>query len=155
MTRVLIAVDHSQEASEAAQQAHRLFGDDATYLVVNVLDHGDGSRQAWGHVFPVPTPFGSFPLLTTGPVAALDEPSTRALAAGTAAEVAEEASLGTVETIGLAGDPSTTILKAAYDNDADVIVIGSHQRSWFSRLFDPSVAEQVIKLASIPVLVVK
>jgi nucleotide-binding universal stress UspA family protein len=37
----------------------------------------------------------------------------------------------------------------------DVIVVGSHERSWFSRLFVPSVTADVVKEAEVPVLVVK
>ena len=64
MTRVLIAVDHSEESTAAAERAHALFGDAATYLVVNVMEHSDGVAGAWGHVYPVATPFGTFPLLS-------------------------------------------------------------------------------------------
>lgn len=155
MTRVLIAVDHSEESSAAAHRAHELFGDDASYLVVNVMDHNDGLPQAWGHVYPVATPFGTFPLITRGAVAAVDQPSTEEEAEETAEEFVDDNDLGTAETIGLAGDPVTAILQAAHDHDVDVIVIGSHERGWFSRLFDPSVTSQIVKRADIPVLVVK
>ena len=40
MTRVLIAVDGSRESNDAAQFAHRLFGDSVEYLVVTVAETG-------------------------------------------------------------------------------------------------------------------
>lgn len=155
MTRVLIAVDHSEESSAAAERAHALFGDDASYLIVNVMEHSDGVAGAWGHVYPVATPFGTFPLLSRRAVAAVDQPSTEEEAAETAEEVAVESDLDGAETIGAAGDPVVAILAAAHEHDVDVIVIGSHQRNWFGRLFDPSMASQILKKADVPVLVVK
>src|ERR1700709_2513174 len=103
MTRVLIAVDHSEEATDAAHKAHELFGDDASYLVVNVMDHNDGRPGAWGHVYPLATPLGIFPVTTIGPIAAVDQPSTAEDARQTATEVADEAELGAVDTLGMSG----------------------------------------------------
>jgi len=54
-----------------------------------------------------------------------------------------------------AGGPSTEIVKAAREWPADLIVIGSHGRSGFQRALLGSVAEQVMRHASCPVLVVR
>lgn len=57
--------------------------------------------------------------------------------------------------IGDVGDPADAILRLAEEHQADVIVVGTRNRSWFSRLFDPSVAGAVADRARRPVLVVR
>jgi hypothetical protein len=44
MTKVLIAVDETEESIEAGALAHRLFGDDAEYLAINVFEHPPPSQ---------------------------------------------------------------------------------------------------------------
>lgn len=51
------------------------------------------------------------------------------------------------------GFPKEEILKTAREWEADVIVMGTHGRSGLSHLFNGSVAEHVIKHATVPVLV--
>jgi universal stress protein A len=53
------------------------------------------------------------------------------------------------------GEPTLEIVKAAKEWPADLIVIGSHGRSGFSRILLGSVAEAVIREAPCPVLVVR
>jgi nucleotide-binding universal stress UspA family protein len=54
----------------------------------------------------------------------------------------------------LEGVPHVEILRAAARQRADLIVIGTHGRSGFSRFFLGSVAERVVRLARCPVLTV-
>jgi nucleotide-binding universal stress UspA family protein len=75
-------------------------------------------------------------------------------AAYTAESVATEAGVFATS-IGDVGDPSEAILRAADSHDADVIVVGSHDRGWFSRLVRPSVSSDVVRHAHVPVLVVR
>lgn len=53
------------------------------------------------------------------------------------------------------GSPAHTIVGVAREIDADLIVIGTHGRSGFSRVLLGSVAEQVIRHAGCPVFVVR
>jgi nucleotide-binding universal stress UspA family protein len=53
------------------------------------------------------------------------------------------------------GDPAPTILVAAQELNADLIVLGTHGRRGLSRLVMGSTAEQVLRQASVPVLIVK
>jgi universal stress protein A len=55
----------------------------------------------------------------------------------------------------LTGLPVAELLKCAESNDVDLIVMGSHGRSGFSRMIMGSVAEGVVRGASCPVLIVK
>ncbi|MCO4846343.1 MAG: universal stress protein [Yoonia sp.] len=52
------------------------------------------------------------------------------------------------------GQIEQVIVAYADDCDADVIVVGSPNRSWLEALFDPSIVRRVTNLAPCPVLVV-
>ena len=67
---------------------------------------------------------------------------------------AKQAGLERAEAIIDVGDPVERIVAAADEHDVDVIVVGSHDKGFLTRLFDPSVSEGVLRLAHRPVLVV-
>jgi nucleotide-binding universal stress UspA family protein len=156
MTRVLIAVDDTVESVEAAALARRLFGADAEYLAINVFEHAPAPRlpgstpitpMAWGAVWPY----------TPEPSAGWEVPelTERDVAEREARDAVERAGVGEAELIGAVGDPAHAILEAAHEHGVDVVVVGSHERSWLSRLFSRSVSVAVVKRADLPVLVAK
>jgi nucleotide-binding universal stress UspA family protein len=53
------------------------------------------------------------------------------------------------------GDAAAAILRVAQDTNADVIVMGTHGRTGLGRLLMGSVAEQIVRDASCPVVTVK
>ena len=53
------------------------------------------------------------------------------------------------------GDPAPQILRVAQETGCDLIVMGTHGRTGLDRLVMGSVAEQVVRGASCPVLTVK
>ena len=57
MTQVLIAVDDSESSIKTARTAYALFGDTATYTVVNVADQSPmiwgGDALVWGIGYPI------------------------------------------------------------------------------------------------------
>jgi nucleotide-binding universal stress UspA family protein len=53
------------------------------------------------------------------------------------------------------GDPAAVIVHTAHELEADLIVIGNHDRSGVERLLGTSVAEAVMRQAETPVLVVR
>jgi len=53
------------------------------------------------------------------------------------------------------GDPSTAIAKLAEEENADMIVMGTHGRTGFTRLLMGSVAEAVVRRSPCPVLTYK
>lgn len=59
-----------------------------------------------------------------------------------------------VESAVLDGSPSGEIIEYSEENDIDVIVMGTHGRSGVDRLLLGSVAERVLRSASVPVLTV-
>ncbi|MDS0475616.1 universal stress protein [Natrinema sp. 1APR25-10V2] len=61
----------------------------------------------------------------------------------------------TVETDVLEGSPSHAIVEAADPGECDLIVMGTHGRGGIDRLLLGSVAERVVRRASVPVLTVQ
>lgn len=60
----------------------------------------------------------------------------------------------TAESCMLSGKPTDSIVAAASERQADLIVVGTHGRKGLERLFSGSVAESVLRSAQIPVLIV-
>jgi len=176
MTQVLIAVDDSESGIKTARIAHGLFGDSASYIVVNVADQlpimwGADSLE-WGVGYPVVMgPSGvvdpavvrpAVPEGATGDVGNVDtviaaeaENAPIDAAIEVARGVAAQADIPNPQVVGEVGDPATAIITAAHHHKADVIVIGSQDRGWFSKLFAPSVSGAVIREADIPVLIAR
>jgi nucleotide-binding universal stress UspA family protein len=167
MTRVLIAVDETEDSMRAAESAHRLFGDDADYVAVSVADARlDPALMTWwgaGWGVTYPVPYGAVWPYRTGARSGgtenteTDLPSEEQLAdaaADDARTVADESGLPDAEAIGEIGDPADAIVRAAEESRADVIVLGTRDRGWFDRLIHPSVSKHVARHTDIPVLVV-
>lgn len=164
MTQVLIAVDDSEHSLHAARIAYELFGDSASYTVVNVTDQNammwGGDSLMWGVGYPVMmAPEGligvAAPTAGAGSGSVGVDTASIDAALQVALDVANEADLPNPQVVGDAGDPAQAIIEAARHHQADVIVIGSHERSWFSRLLAPSVGGSVVKDADVPVLIAR
>jgi nucleotide-binding universal stress UspA family protein len=52
------------------------------------------------------------------------------------------------------GDIADSILKAAKENHADIIVVGSHSRKWLEDIVVGSVAKEVLNHAQIPLFII-
>ncbi|HEY0465922.1 MAG TPA: universal stress protein [Polyangiaceae bacterium] len=52
-------------------------------------------------------------------------------------------------------DPTTAIVQLASDLEADLVIVGTHGRSWLARFLLGSVAEAVARRAPCPVLIVR
>lgn len=167
MTRVLIAVDGSDLDTRLAEASHRLFGSDAEYWAVNVHNPRDaslpsgagaapsmygGSTVGYGMAYPYVTP-RPYEVASDSVAAHLEtlEQERRRVAEA----AVTQAGLDDAAVVTEAGDPSEAILRAAARHSADVIVIGSHDRSWWKKLIDPSVSRDIVEESTIPVLVVR
>lgn len=164
----MIAVDNTEESVHAADVAGRLFGADAEYMAVSVVDVDVGAVEpqwwggAWGARYPVP--YGAvWPLAglvhsrTAGTRVDVDDsPAQLAQRAAedTARRAVEESELTTADTVGEIGDAADVITSAAQERSADVIVLGTHDRSWFDRLLHRSVGKHVLEQSRVPVLVI-
>jgi nucleotide-binding universal stress UspA family protein len=153
VTTVLIAVDATDSSVHAVETAHRLFGDDADYLVLNV---GAGVYLPIA-IFPgelgLISPLAWAPAVQPEP--AVDDATTDADVAEKIAKLTgEEGGLPEATALGIVGDPAGSIIEVAVNHSVDVIVVGTHERGWLTRLLTSSVADDVRRESPIPVLVV-
>ncbi|MDW3221156.1 MAG: universal stress protein [Acidimicrobiales bacterium] len=145
--KILLAADDDAASYEAALIVSDWFPDDASVVALHV-----------GAVAPSTAP--ATPAVIGGlgyPVVAL--PALRAEQGRIYREAREIAARAAATTDGAArtatGDPATTIVEVAEEIGADLIVVGTGDRSWLSRLLNPSVSAGVLRDASCPVLVVR
>jgi len=59
-----------------------------------------------------------------------------------------------IQTLVKDSDPAKSILEAAEDLHANIIVMGSHSRKWLENIIMGSVTEKVLKHTTIPVFIV-
>lgn len=161
--RVLLAVTDSDESVRVARTTHDLFGETATYLVMNVAAQPvpilGPDPMTWGVAYPLATgttagavPLYRAPVSTTGErIPGTGDDADRARQE--AERVAEAAHL-TAEPIGEVGDAAQRIRAVADEEHVDVIVVGASEHGWFHRLVHPSVANAVMRDSERPVLVI-
>lgn len=146
--RVLIALDDSPVSARAARVAARLFHrvPGVEFLVINVAT----IPTAWvgGAGYGAVAPLVVDPRWLVTAVEDNAEDERELMAEAVAAGVPEPQVERRV------GDPVSEICAAAADLRADLIVVGSHDKSALRRLFDPSVAAGIIRETALPVLVV-
>ena len=146
-TNILIPVDGNPEAEAAipiAVEIAKKFGAAVLLLEVN---------PAYGQIMGA-TAAESFG--ASGSVQAAAEVAAAAESAAGAYLEALRVRYGTPEwkTVVAEGDSSTAIVEQAKKSGTDLIVMATHARSGLKRLFLGSVAEDVIRHADVPVLVV-
>lgn len=142
--RILVPIDGSDTSGRALREAIKLADGKAQLRLLHVVEE----------VYPLDAEGYAF----------IDYAALRDVARSSgerllakAAETARQAG-ATVETLlrEAEGDRVANVIDDAASNwPADLIVIGSHGRSGFSRLLFGSVAEGVVRGASVPVLLVR
>jgi len=60
----------------------------------------------------------------------------------------------TIQTLVREGDFAESILEAAKDMHADIIVMGSHSRKWLENILMGSVTEKVLKHTTVPLFII-
>ncbi len=141
--KILIAVDNTDESMDAAHAAYRLFGPAPDYLVTSIA-HMPAAT------YPM-TPAGAMPVyVDLGDAVDKMKQSATATAMEAAENLDVDASIE-VDT----GPVGQAVCRIAEESGASVIVIGSHDRSIWARLFEPSVGKYVVDNAPCPVLVVR
>ncbi|MGO4155674.1 universal stress protein [Cupriavidus sp. YAF13] len=143
--KIVVAVDGSATSDLALAEAIRIAGTGgAQVLALYVVDNG---QLMFDVAYYDPTPV----------LQALTDSGERALAAAAqrlgAQGVRHETRLVAQQAVG--GDIASAVNDAAAEWGADLIVIGTHGRRGVRRLVLGSVAESVIRQASVPVLLVR
>jgi nucleotide-binding universal stress UspA family protein len=139
--KILAAVDGSASAEHAFELALQLGKVEAAQLLVCCV--ADPS-PLYGTLEPTTLVEQTFEEIRRGAQHVVDGAVAKALAAGVAAQ-------GCV----LDGDPAYEIVLHADKIAADALVVGTHGRSGLRRLFMGSVAEGIVRAATIPVLIVR
>jgi nucleotide-binding universal stress UspA family protein len=135
--RILIPVDGSPQSGEAAAFAAEEWPD-AELLALHVIDPVEAGYAA-GRV----------------PAAGEQWYEDAKERAETFFANARDAAGRDVETRTEVGRPASTIVELADEEDADMIVMGSHGREGLSRILLGSVAEHVLRESPVPVMVVR
>lgn len=137
--RVLVPIDDSDPARVALEHAVTTYPD-ATIVALHVVN-------------PSQAMYGGDRAYNYDRVVEIEQENADELLE-TAREMADEHDVSlTTETV--VGVPARSIVEYAAGNDVDHIVLGSHGRSGMSRILLGSVAEQVVRRASVPVTVVR
>mgnify|MGYP003573234851 CR=1 FL=1 len=138
--RILVPVDFAATGQPVVKYAHELAQDRSATL--RLL-----------HVVGVPVaPFDPAYGVAADPKMLLDLQSG---AESALADIAGDLDDTSVDTRVVTGSPSREIVKEARTWDADLIVIGTHGRTGLRHVFLGSVAENVVRLASCPVLTMR
>ncbi|MFY4814704.1 universal stress protein [Haloarcula argentinensis] len=140
--RILVPVDSSDQAPVAcafAAEEHP----DATIVLLHVINPAEAGYSAEASI-----PSFSEEWYETQKATAED------LLDDLEGEVTE-AGVESVERVVEVGRPTKVIVEYADDHDINQIVMGSHGRSGMSRILLGSVAEIVVRRASVPVTVVR
>ncbi|WP_407570489.1 universal stress protein [Deinococcus altitudinis] len=136
--KIAVGVDFSPSAQAALEVARTSF---------------PGARLKLIHV--VDARAGSVPDLSTGglsPVMPSAEVLTQ-LSAGDERQLDRLAHEGEEEEV-VMGEPAQTLVQAAREWGADLIVVGTHPKGALAHFFMGSVAESVLRQSGIPVLIV-
>jgi nucleotide-binding universal stress UspA family protein len=150
---VLVAVDGAAMSEHVVRTAHRLFGEAATYLAINV-GPGPYGPMNWASVWPLAGPSSGVPPEWVADVIERAVETGTAQAEHQAGAVSREAGLARATPIGDVGDPTVAIVRAAHEHLVDVVVIGATARSWLGRLIEGSVERTLLREADFAVLVV-
>ncbi|QLK27519.1 universal stress protein [Natrinema zhouii] len=136
---LLVALEDSEPGWAALEFACREHGDDE----ITVLHAVDPTSSGYGEVAHL------------GPDALLERQREEAQDLLSSAEdrAAEEGC--SIDTAVVTGQPADVIVDYATENAIDLIVVGSHGRTGFSRVLLGSVAERVARQAPVPVTIVR
>lgn len=141
---ILIAIDDSAESRDAVTTAFELFGSDHHYSIVSVAENAP--------IFIAGYPSGGFVSSL-----AINEAADRAQreAERVVAEAVDELPVEADPLVD-AGPTGATICRRAKESGADILVVGSHDRSFWERfLSGPSVGSYLVEHSPCPVLVVR
>lgn len=140
--RILVPVDSSNQATTACEFASDEFPD-ATLVFLHVINPAEAGYSAEASI-----PSFSEEWYEQQEAAAeelFDELE----------HTATDADIESVERVLEVGRPTKVIVEYADEHDIDQIIMGSHGRSGMSRILLGSVAEIVVRRASVPVTVVR
>jgi nucleotide-binding universal stress UspA family protein len=150
MKKVLIALDYDPTAQKVAESGYSFSkAMNAEVILLHVI----GSANYYSSLEYSPimgfSGFNNTGLLETYDVAELKATTQEFLD-----KTKEHLGDASIQTVIVEGDFAETILEAAVELKAGIIVMGSHSRRWLDKILMGSVAEKVLAHARIPVLII-
>ncbi len=150
MKRVLIALDYDPTAQKVAETGYSLAKSmGAEVILLHVIS---------GPAYYVPrnyeTIMGFTGFIDSGPVAIDNMDALKKAAQGFLDKSKHHLGDKTIQTQIKEGDFAESILKAARDLHADMIVLGSHSQKWLENILMGSVTEKVLNDTKIPLFIV-
>jgi nucleotide-binding universal stress UspA family protein len=141
LKRILVPVDFSESSRKALQYAGSFARQFNAELILL-------------HVVEPPAYPGNAPLVVTAMM--FDDADLRELAAKKLSELRNEIGSQTAVKANVrSGVPYHEIIRAAEETNTDLIVISTHSRTGFARMFLGSTAERVVRHAPCPVMVIR
>ena len=134
--KVLCAVDFSPSTKMTIEMARQ------------IAETNNGTVILF-HVVPMPVEAMGQPLMVE-PLAGAEDDARRRLN-----RIASESLTHSYEILVVTGDPANSIIEAAQEQAADLIVMATHGRTGLKHFFLGSVAERVVREASVPVMTVR
>jgi nucleotide-binding universal stress UspA family protein len=142
---VIVAVDGSEAALQAARAGLAIVRPDATVLVVTVVELSEASM-----------PVSGFAGSVISPEEAEAEDKARTAAASEDLDAAAAAlGLRDDQTLVLHGDPGSAICDIAAERSAGAIVMGSRGRGGLKRALLGSVSDYVVRNSPCPVVITR
>jgi nucleotide-binding universal stress UspA family protein len=158
MKTILVPTDFSESANAALSQAVKLAGLSGGHITLlhvifmdKIKDDLLGLDALENLTRVLNTPASEAPYTPTNPVDALQQAAQQRLDE----TIAKYAAGIKVSTAVAEGRPSVEIVKYAGEHGVDLIVMGTQGRSGLGRAFLGSVADNVIRQAECPVMVVR
>ena len=134
--KVLCAVDFSSSTKLTVETARQ-------------IAEANGGTVILLHVVPMPIEAIGQPLMVE-PLAGAEEDARHRLN-----RIASESLEHAYEIVVVTGEPAPSIIEEAEEHAADLIVMATHGRTGLSHFFLGSVAERVVREASVPVMTVR
>lgn len=150
MKKILIALDYSEATNRVVNAGTKLakaFGADV--VLVHVLS--EVTYYSSLNYSPI-IGFDSFSNMDIVQTSAIED--VRNAARQFLEKVREQEGLANAEVVVSEGDFADEILKTAEENNAEVIVMGSHSRRGIDKILMGSVAEKVLHKSEVPVYII-
>ncbi len=150
MKKVLIALDYDPTAQKVAEKGYALaksMGAETTLLHVI-------SDPAYYVPRTYTTIMGFTGFVDSGPIPVHDLPAIKLSCQKFLDKSKHHLGDEFIKTLMIKGDVADSILEAAAEIDADIIVIGTHSRKWMENLLMGSAIEKVIRNTKVPLYII-
>jgi nucleotide-binding universal stress UspA family protein len=150
MKKVLIALDYDPTAQKVAEAGASLAKSmNAKIILLHVI--ADPVYYSSEEYSPI---MGFDGFMEMGPVQAISNDMLKNAALEYLDKSKKHLRDETIQTLVKEGDTAESVLDTAKEENADIIVVGSHSRRWLENILIGSVTEKVLHHTSLPLFIV-